>query len=172
MTQNKTTIGYRGEVSIYADNYKTKLHNSGTQPFFDLIGKILRGGVIPYGTLPGYIMLYRETATELKNNPIVAKHTANKVLNTFVNITRGPVDDESDIEGSGIMYECTLQKTYLNMAGLDPEDSVSAAIISSDKSTILATIHIEDANELLNVLAEGSSITIRWAMYFNNLEAN
>ena len=166
MKNSKTSVKYRGDVTIEYRNSRKTYHNNGTSHLFDALSKFLCGSPMTPSIIPAWLMIYREPSEVLLNEPDTSEHT-NRVLNKFVGISSSylPKTQNND---TGIKYECVLSKTYLNSITVDEDTIASVALVSSDMQKILAVTRLVDLAKLVAVLEEGGSVTVRWDMYFGN----
>lgn len=153
---------YKGDVEVTIDHKKYKLKNHGTEHLFRLFANTLIGGNVSPTSLPFYIMLYNEESSSIRQNPYTQSYISNQLLNKYVLVHKYTYAQDNIHYA---VFDTNITPDYRNTNEVE-ESSVTLALISQDKLSILAAVDFDyDHLAYLNL---GNSIIIKWKMYVDN----
>lgn len=159
-----STISYTGElVTKTLTRTKTKLNN-GTSNLFNLFSSFLSSEELLLDMLPGYIMLYNTPANNIVNSPTHSTQSRYMLLNKFIDVIRQHriISNEHVAE-----FRAVIDNTHLiNTKEPNQNDSISAALVSKNKDSILAVVEFDVAT--YNIIAEGGQSHLTWTLKLCN----
>lgn len=159
-----SVISYTGElVTKTLTRTKTKLNN-GTSNLFKLFSSFLSSEELSLDMLPGYIMLYDTPAANIVSSPTHSTQSHSMLLNEFVDVIRQHriVSNEHVAE-----FRVVIDDTHLiNTKQAESTDSLSAALVSKNKESILAVVEFDV--ETYNIITTGGQSHLTWTLKLSN----
>ncbi len=164
---NSTNIVYHGEVEINLQQKRYNKRNHGTINLFHLFARILTQETFNSYNLPGYLMVYNDTPTNIDALPTTAEHKDKQILNKYLSISSYSDHDDNDRYFAVFTSMLTVAHLIANNQGYD---HLTLALISGDQVNILATIELDIS--IYDLISSGNQATIKWTMNFNNSDSS
>lgn len=158
MQTKNSTIYYKGEVTLRTSSTISTKSNSGTVALFNSIVRYLSGSAFNQPLhIPTFLMMYAY-GVDANGRP-EDPSTWNAILDSYIPIksTYEPIAENSD-SLRAVFTAAFFATTIGNVA-----DKYALALVSSDKSTKLATFLIDDINFIHSLKAKNQA-TIKWTM--------
>ena len=159
-----TNLSYSGTLILEVKDKKSIKRNSGTSNLFRLFSVIMSREDFTYKNLPTYFMLYNCSYAELVANPSVESNTSYQLLNNFLDMNSYSTKDELNFNA---VFTSTLSTAML-LNTTEAYPYYSLAIISGDKTSILAAVDFE--SDVYDVVKTGGQSLIKWIMTVTNKE--
>lgn len=157
---------YKGDVEVTIKHKKYKLHNNGTEHLFRMFVQMITEGQIAATNLPFYIMLYKSPIETIINNPEPKLHDENKLLTKYVLLHKYTLEED---DKHYVVFDTNITPDYRNGVSIEDATSLSLALVSQDKLSILAAVDFN--KDYLTYLNAGNSAIVKWTMHLENAQA-
>ena len=154
---------YKGDVDVTISHKKRKLKNNGTEYLFKIFTHMVTGGVVPHTMLPCYLMLYKRNQASICNSPLTEEHTGSELLTNFVILHKYTINEDSTYAA---VFDTNITPEYKASLSVSRDEPITLALISQDKTSILAAVPFEYDD--YTYLESGNSAIIKWTIYLTN----